>query len=155
VVEDNQIGSHGGYDDTVEHRRVNENKGWIMVREANPGSITGVWAPKNTRGAIWDAMKARETFATSGTRIQPRFFGGNLAPAADPVALVERVASRLLHGSSHAALKAEIADAVGRIVIPVLNSAATNQAAIDSAKRNRVNAALLLVLASPEFAVQP
>jgi hypothetical protein len=91
VVEDNQIGSHGGYDDTVEGRRVNENRGWILVREANPGSITGVWAPKNTRGAIWDALKARETFATSGTRIEPRFFGGpGLAATADPVALVEQ-----------------------------------------------------------------
>jgi len=36
-------------------------------------------------------------------------------------------------------------------VIPALNATASNQAAIDSAKRNRVNAAILLALASPEF----
>jgi hypothetical protein len=50
--------------------------GWISNRDANPGAVTGVWATRNTRGAVWDAMRARECFATSGTRIRPRFFGG-------------------------------------------------------------------------------
>lgn len=90
VREDNAIGSHGGYDSTVENRREGEVAGWILNREANPGALTGVWATKNTRGAIWDAMAARETFATSGTRIMPRFFGGNLSPAEDSVSLVEQ-----------------------------------------------------------------
>ena len=81
-------------------------------------------------------------------------FTAELALAADPVALVERVASRLTCGAAGAALKTEISDAVGRIAIPVLNAAGTNQAAIDTAKRTRVNAAVLLVLVSPEFQVQ-
>ena len=90
VLEGNYIGSHGGADGTVERRRESDIAGWIMGRDANPGSLTGVWASKNTRAEIWDALRARETFATSGTRITPRFFGGVGLTAQDPVAMVEQ-----------------------------------------------------------------
>ena len=81
-------------------------------------------------------------------------YTAELALTGDPAALVDRVATRLAYGNVGATLQADIAAAVTAIVIPVLNSAGSNQAAIDSAKRNRVNAAILLVLASPEFMVQ-
>jgi hypothetical protein len=91
VVEDNVVGTHGGYDDTAEKRRTAEVGGWISNRETSPGAITGVWATRNTRGAVWDAMRARETFATSGTRIRPRFFGGaSLGAVTDAAALVKQ-----------------------------------------------------------------
>jgi len=40
------------------------------------GALTGVWADANTREAIYDALRRQETFATSGTRILVRSFGG-------------------------------------------------------------------------------
>jgi len=92
VAEDDYIGSHGPADGTLEARRDGEIDGWIKSKESNPGSLAAVWATRNTRAAVWDAMAARETFVTSGTRIKVRFFGGaDLgAPSTDPRELVEQ-----------------------------------------------------------------
>ncbi len=40
------------------------------------GGLAGVWAQANTREAIYDALRRKETYATSGTRLRIRFFGG-------------------------------------------------------------------------------
>ena len=70
-------GSHGATDDTPQKRL----KPGISP-SGEPGSVvgtagaTGVWAEENTRAAIFDAMKRKETFGTSGPLIRLRFFGG-------------------------------------------------------------------------------
>jgi hypothetical protein len=38
--------------------------------------LAGVWARENTREALFNAMQKKETYATTGTRITVRFFGG-------------------------------------------------------------------------------
>jgi len=42
----------------------------------SPGNLTGVWAEANTREAIYAAFRRKETFATSGSKLRVRFFGG-------------------------------------------------------------------------------
>lgn len=40
------------------------------------GGIAGVWADENTREAIFAAFRRREVYATTGSRMKVRFFGG-------------------------------------------------------------------------------
>jgi hypothetical protein len=44
--------------------------------EVNSGALAAVWSRENTREAIWDALKRKEVFATTGTRMRVRVFAG-------------------------------------------------------------------------------
>ena len=79
--EENFFGKHSGVEPEP-HR-------WdhVVIEAPNPdftirgwqqaaAGLAVVWATENTREAIFDAMMRKETYATTGTRIMVRFFGG-------------------------------------------------------------------------------
>jgi uncharacterized protein (DUF1800 family) len=84
----------------------------------------------------------------TGRDIQPDYTA-LLAIANDPAALVDRVVLLLAPGQVPTDLRNRIRAEVASVAIP-----ATNPTNIATARRNRVNLALLLLTASPEFLVQ-
>ena len=93
--EDNHFTSRGNTPQSRGSAFGDDAAGWTgfwTPRQATHGTggLAGVWAEENNRAALYDAMRRRETFATSGARIRVRFFGGFGLDAAaqDPRGLV-------------------------------------------------------------------
>ncbi len=82
--EDKYEGAHGYLDDRVEDRLKLALASGYKELSRSAGGLAGVWAEENTRDSIFTALKRKETFATSGTRILLRFFGGWNFPDSDP-----------------------------------------------------------------------
>lgn len=60
------------WSDVYKQEQAGVRKGWTLTA----AGLTGVWATANTREALWDAMKRKEVYASTGPRISVRFFGG-------------------------------------------------------------------------------
>ena len=78
VEERNYPGKTGLSDDTPEERLAFRPYPFSIPSPVtfNPGGLAVVWAEQNTRDSIFDGMKQKETYATSGTRPEVRFFAG-------------------------------------------------------------------------------
>lgn len=58
------------------HPFVTSDNGTIYTWETLASGYAAVWAHENTRTSLWDGMKRKETYATTGSRMTVRFFGG-------------------------------------------------------------------------------
>jgi hypothetical protein len=79
VEESNFMGKHSGNEPKPERTSavlIESDFGKIMDYQMASSGYAAVWAEENTRESLWDAMKRRETYATTGSRMKVRFFGG-------------------------------------------------------------------------------
>jgi hypothetical protein len=77
--EDNFFGKHSGTEpgpERPEHVVAQFGDNAIYAWQMVSSGLAAVWAKENTREAIFDAMERKEVYATTGSRIAVRFFGG-------------------------------------------------------------------------------
>jgi hypothetical protein len=77
--EDNFFGKHSGAEPSPDRWKHPMAKIGDLSYESYDmvaSGLAAVWAKENTRQAIFDAMMRKETYATTGSRMGVRFFGG-------------------------------------------------------------------------------
>jgi hypothetical protein len=75
-TQDQFNGGHASMDDTPKARLAGKIETGMEVVKLSTSGLAGVWAEQNTRESLFDAMRRKETYGTSGVRIKVRVFGG-------------------------------------------------------------------------------
>ncbi len=73
---------HQGYQDGTNEALLGTGGFVADGVRVSPGGLAAIWAEENTRESLFDALRRRETYGTSGTRLSVRAFGGWSFPAA-------------------------------------------------------------------------
>jgi len=79
IEEDNFMGKHVVQEPRPERWEHVSKQGFGKTRYTwhyTAAGYAAVWARENTREGLWDAMRRKEVYATSGTRMTVRFFAG-------------------------------------------------------------------------------
>jgi hypothetical protein len=76
AVSEQTFAGHKGMDDARPEDRLGGNDITAGTWRDSPGGLAGVWAQENSRDGIFEALKRREVFGTSGPRMAVRFFAG-------------------------------------------------------------------------------
>ncbi len=95
--EENFFGKHAGVEPSpqrYEHPMAKMGNAEYKSTDMVASGYAAVWATDNTREALFDAMRRKETYATTGPRMLVRFFGGWEFTAAD-------ASERLLAGAGY------------------------------------------------------
>jgi len=87
IEENNYFGKATPGEPAAEPERFAEKITGVMQQPGGPditmrhyqtlaAGLAGVWARENTRESLWDALKRKEVYATTGTRMTVRLFAG-------------------------------------------------------------------------------